>query len=88
MLIVPYSIVVPYLLTLYKMHLQYSQSIDSERLEGVLSLVERSMNELDQILENVVARNAKALQNAYTDCRMIVGSVKTSIIGLRAKPTR
>lgn len=86
-ILVPYSLVVPYLLTLYRMNLQYAQGIDVERLEDALSQVERVLDNLDRVLENSVAKASTMLQNAYGECRRLVGDLRGALAALRTTPS-
>ncbi len=58
---IPYSLTVPSLPTLYQLHLQYAGSVDMERLSTALTQVERHLDALDRTLENSVGkRNSRA----------------------------
>ncbi len=86
-ILIPYSLVVPYVLTLYRMNLQYAQAVDSERLEGALSQMERILDNLDRVLENSVAKAATMLQNAYSECRRSFGDLRGAVAALRTAPS-
>ncbi len=83
-ILVPYSLVVPYLLTLFRLHLQFVHAVDEERLENTLSQAERMLENLDRILENSVARGVTMIQNAYGESHRLVGILRGTITGLRA----
>lgn len=85
-ILVPYSLVVPYLLTLYRLQLQYVHAVDEERLENTLAQAERALESLDRLLDNSVARGATMIQNAYSESQKLVGILRGALSGLRATP--
>lgn len=85
-ILVPYSLVVPYLLTLYRLQLQYVHAVDEERLENTLAQAERALESLDRLLDNSVARGATMIQNAYSESQKLVGVLRGALSGLRTSP--
>lgn len=85
-ILMPYSMTIPYILGLYKLHFEYSRSIDVENLESYLSKVEQSLGEIDRTLENSVAKGATMMQNAYSECKRLVGDIRAALAYLRALP--
>ncbi len=85
-IVLPYSLTVPYLLTLYQMYLQQAGSVDTERLGTALTQMERHLDALDRTLENSVARAIAMLQNAYGDLRRGTGDLRGTVAGLRQPP--
>lgn len=85
-LLMPYSLTIPYVLTLYKLHLQYSRSVDVERLESYLSQMERSTEEMEKTLENSVARSAIMVSNAYNEMKRLMADIRASLVTLRSLP--
>ena len=81
--VIPYSLTVPYLLTVYQLHLQYAGSVDMERLSTALTQVERHLEALDETLENKVARSITMLQNAYGELKRSAGDIRGTLGGLR-----
>ncbi len=86
-LLMAYSMVVPYVLALYHLHLEMAQSIDFENLEAYLTSLGRSLDELDKILENRIARVATMASNAYTECKQILGSMRAASVYLHRLPS-
>jgi len=82
-IVIPYSLTVPYLLTLYQLHLQYAGTVDMERLSTALTQVERHLDALDRTLENSVARPLTMLQNAYGDLKRSAGDIRGTLAPLR-----
>lgn len=68
-ILVPYSQAIPYLLTLYQLHLRYAAAVDAERVSEVLTQLERQLGEIERTLENSLARPIATLDNAYRALR-------------------
>ena len=86
-LLMAYSMVVPYVLALYHLHLQMASSIDFENIEAYVTKIERSLDEMDKVLENKVARAGTMAANAYTECKQILNSVRAATVYLRELPS-
>lgn len=86
-LLMAYSMVVPYVLALYHMYLQFARSIDFENIEAYITKIERSLDEVDKILENRVARAGTMAANAYTECKQVIGSIRAATAFLRELPS-
>jgi DNA recombination protein RmuC len=86
-IVMPYSLTIIYLLSLYQLHLQYYRSVDIERLEGYLDEMERDLEKLDSELENKVSRGATMITNAFNECKRIIGEMRGAAAYLRALPT-
>jgi hypothetical protein len=78
--------VVPYVLALYHLHLQFARSIDFENIEAYITKIERSLDEVDTILENRVAKAGAMTASAYSDCKKILGSMRAATTFLRELP--
>lgn len=85
-LLMPYSMTIPYILALYNLYLQYSRSIEIENLEGYLSLIDKHVSEIDKTLENSISRGATMISNAYQDCKKSIGEIRGAIAYLKAVP--
>jgi len=85
-LLMAYSMVVPYVLALYHLHLQMARSIEFENIEAYLVKIERSLDEIDKIAENRIARAGAMVSNAYTECKQIIGSMRAATAFLRELP--
>ncbi len=85
-LLMAYSMVVPYVLALYHMYLQFARSIDFENIEAYITKIERSLDEVDKIMENRVARAGTMAANAYTECKQVIGSMRAATAFLRELP--
>src|SRR2546427_9494031 len=77
-MVVGYAMALPYLLTLYQLHLQFARSVDMEKLQSGLIDIERQVDVLEGILENKVQRSLTVLQNAYTEGRQATAKIRAS----------
>ena len=88
-ILIPYSLVLPYLLTLFNLHLQYAGSIDIENLQHYLMDIKRHLEAMESTLENSIVRAAKMINNAASDYRQALGSIRTSLSNLQnTKPKK
>jgi hypothetical protein len=85
-LLMAYSMVVPYVLALYHLHLQFARSVDFENIAAYITKIERSLEEVDKILENRVARAGAMASSAYSDCKTLLGSMRAATAFLRELP--
>lgn len=85
-ILMPYSMAVPFVLALFRLHLQNSRSIDIENLEGYLQQIEDSINTLDRSLENSIARGGTMIQNAFSECKRTLGQMRGAVAALRSIP--
>ena len=77
-MVVGYAMALPYLLTLYQLHLQFARSVDMEKLQSALIDIERQVDVLEGILENKVQRSLTVLQNAYTEGKQASAKIRAS----------
>lgn len=85
-LLMPYSLTIPYMLTLYHLHLQYARSIDVENLENYLSQLEVSLDFIDKKLDDSVQRAATMVDNAYQEIKQRIGQMRGALAYLKAQP--
>lgn len=83
-ILLPYSLTVPYLLSLYQLQLQYGSEVDLERIASALIQIERRLSDFESTLENSVARANTMLQNAYGELKRLVADVRGVVAGLKA----
>src|SRR3989440_3301487 len=86
-MVVGYAMALPYLLTLYQLHLQFSRSVDMEKLQSGLIDIERQVDVLEGILENKVQRSLTVLQNAYTQGRQATAKIRASAQAVQISAT-
>src|SRR3989475_2093555 len=77
-MVVGYAMALPYLLTLYQLHLQFARTVDMEKLQSALIDIERQVDVLEGILENRVQRSLTVLQNAYTEGKQASAKMRDS----------
>jgi DNA anti-recombination protein RmuC len=82
-LLMPYSLTIPFLLALYNLHQQFARSVDQENLESALSQMEAYLDQFDDKLENSVERGATMVLNAYQDLRLRISQMRAIFVGLR-----
>src|SRR5713101_7063260 len=77
-MVIGYAMALPYLLTLYQLHLQFARTVDMENLQSALIDIERQVDVLEGILENKVQRSLTVLQNAYTEGKQATAKIRAS----------
>src|ERR1700694_3897080 len=82
-MVVGYAMALPYLLTLYQLHLQFARTVDMEKLESALIDIERQVDVLEGILENRVQRSLTVLQNAYTEGKQASDTIRPLAQGVQ-----
>lgn len=80
-MVVGYAMALPYLLTLYQLHLQFARTVDMDKLQSALIDIERQVDLLEGILENKLQRSLTVLQNAYTEGRQATANIRASAQG-------
>jgi DNA recombination protein RmuC len=85
-ILMPYSMTIPYVLALFRLHLQYARSIELENLEGYLQQIEDNVAGLDRLFENSIARGGTMIQNAYNDAKRSLGQMRGALAAMRAMP--
>src|SRR2546427_4686779 len=83
-IIVGYSMALPYLLALHQMHLQFARSVDMENLQACMMDVERHLDSLEGTLENKLQRALTMLGNTYQDGRQAVARTRASVQSIQA----
>ncbi len=85
-ILMPFSLAVVYLLSLYQLHLQYCRSVDIDKIEGYLNRIEQGCDRIDVELENKVSRGATMIVNAFEECKRQIGSMRGAAAYLRSLP--
>lgn len=86
-LLMPYSLTIPFLLALYNLHLQFTRSIEQENLDAYLSQMEALLNQFEETLENSVQRGATMISNAYLELRERISQMRGTLTTLHGLPT-
>ena len=82
-MVVGYGMALPYLLTLYQLHLQFARTVDMEKMQSALIDVERQLDVLEGILENRLQRAVTMLQNAYGEGKQVSARIRASAQGIQ-----
>ena len=83
-IIVGYSMTMPYLLALYQMHLQFARSVDMDNLQAALMDVERQLDLLEGVFENRLQRAVVMLTNAYTEGKQASARIRAAAHGIQS----
>lgn len=84
-ILMPYSMVLPLLLYMYRLHLQYAISLDVENIQNNLLFISKNLDEMENILENKIYRGATMISNAYLEYKQLISQAKKSIEELKIK---
>src|SRR5437773_2247168 len=77
-MVVGYAMALPYLLTLYQLHLQFARTVDMEKMQSALIDIERHLDTLEGVLENRLQRAVTMLQNAYGEGKQVSAKIRAS----------
>jgi DNA recombination protein RmuC len=77
-MVVGYGMALPYLLSLYQLHLQFARTVDMEKMQSALIDVERHLDVLENVLENKLQRAVTMLQNAYGEGKQVSARIRAS----------
>src|SRR3989441_12747771 len=77
-MVVGYAMALPYLLTLYQLHLQFARTVDMEKLQSALIDVERHLDTLEGILASKLQRALTMLQNTYTEGKQVSSRIRSA----------
>src|SRR6266699_1072516 len=86
-MVVGYAMALPYLLTLYQLHLQFARTVDMEKLQSALIDVERHLDTLETVLENKLQRAVTMLQNAYGEGKQVSARIRASAQSVQVSNT-
>jgi DNA recombination protein RmuC len=86
-MVVGYAMALPYLLTLYQLHMQFARTVDMEKLQSALIDVERHLDTLEGVLENKLQRAVTMLQNAYGEGKQVSARIRASAQSVQVAET-
>jgi DNA recombination protein RmuC len=75
-IIVGYSMALPYVLALYQLYMQFARTVDMENLQACLMDVDRQLDALEGVLENRIQRAVVMLGNAYSEGKQISARIR------------
>jgi DNA recombination protein RmuC len=82
-LLVPYSLALPYLLALYRLACRFGETPDAESVAARLTGLEESLRRADEEVEGRLSRGLVQLENARDALRMHVGQARRTVEGAR-----
>lgn len=85
-LVVPYSMVAPYLLAFYSIHLKYGQALELSNLEAYLSVIEQEAKVIDGDLEGRIKEAGTRANNAYDSIKNALGRIRAAAEHLKTTP--
>jgi DNA anti-recombination protein RmuC len=80
--IISYSLTLPYLLSLYQMYLQFGRNLDTGNLEAALLEIDRYLNEIDSSLENKLQRALTMVQNSYAETKQASSRIRSAALSI------
>jgi DNA recombination protein RmuC len=86
-MVIGYAMALPYLLTLYQLHLQFARTVDMEKLQSALIDVERHLDTLEAILDNKLQRALTMLQNTYTEGKQVSARIRSAAQSVQSAET-
>jgi DNA recombination protein RmuC len=86
-MVIGYAMALPYLLTLYQLHLQFARTVDMEKLQSALIDVERHLDTLEAILDNKLQRALTMLQNTYTEGKQVSARIRSAAQSVQSVET-
>lgn len=81
-IIVPYSMTIPYILSFLDLQRKHSARIDEERVKIFLENLGLSLSKMDDILDNKVAKGNVMIKNAYDEYQQIVSKIRGEALSL------
>lgn len=85
--LISYSLFIPYLLLVYQMMLKSSQTIDLQRLNAYLDTAQANVSEIQEELEGRFSRAIAMLNNSRDDMRVQLSKIASGLTSLRISST-
>ena len=87
-LVLPYSMVAPYVLALYNIHLKYGQAIELSNLQEYLNVIELEVKNIDGDLEGRIKEASTRANNAYDSIKNALARIRAAAEFLKSAPAR
>lgn len=87
-LVVPYSMVAPYVLALYNLYLKYGQAIELSNLQEYLNVIDLEVKNIDADLEGRVKEAGTRANNAYDSMKNALARIRAAAEFLKTAPQR
>lgn len=85
-IVMSYSMTLPYVLALYRLHLHFARSVDLGNLESFIEQIARAISEVEAALENKISRGGTMVTNAYFECKGLISEIRTALNHIRSLP--
>ncbi|MGH9492206.1 MAG: DNA recombination protein RmuC [Terriglobales bacterium] len=85
-LVIPYSMVAPYVLAFFHLHLKYGQTIELSNLQAYLGVIEQELKKIDTELEGRVKEAGTRANYAYQGITASLAKIRAASDYLRAAP--
>jgi len=82
-IVIGYSMAVPYLLTLIHLVERFGRTIDAAQIESALSSLESALDGIEETLDGRLSRGLKMIENACDEQRRMLRDGRRAIYGLR-----
>jgi DNA recombination protein RmuC len=82
-LLVPYSLALPYVLALYRLVVRFGDTPDAESVGARLAGLEESLRRADEEVEGRLSRGLVQLENARDALRTHLGGARRTVVGAR-----
>lgn len=83
-IVLPYAMLIPYLLTLYHLHLRYASRADAGQTQARLVELARLLDNMERTLEGKLYRASTMLANACSECGQFVAAMRACVTGALA----
>lgn len=81
-MILPYGLTVPYILTFMDLQRKHATHIDEERVKSFLEDLALTLSKIDDILDNKIAKSNVMIGNAYAESKQLVNKIKGEAVSL------
>ena len=81
-IIIPYGMTIPYLLTFLDLHRKHAVHLDEERVKAFLVELSHSLSKMDDILDNKIAKGNVMIGNAYNEYKQLVNKIRGDSLSL------
>ncbi|MEA1909466.1 MAG: DNA recombination protein RmuC [Patescibacteria group bacterium] len=75
-ILIPYNMAIPYILTFLDLHSKTLATLDEQQVKSFLEDLDRTLLEMEIVLENQVARGNTMVSNAYNDYKRMFGKIR------------
>jgi DNA anti-recombination protein RmuC len=82
-LVVPYSMLAPYLLAFYSIHMKYGRALELSNLQAYLNVIEQEVKIIDGDLEGRIKEAGTRANNAYESIKSAVARIRSAAENLK-----